>query len=230
MDILQLKNISHSYLQSNKETISILNHLNFILAMGESAAVVGPSGSGKSTFLNIAGTMLRPWAGDVLIAHKNTNLLKEGELAELRNSQISFIFQQHFLLPHLTVLENILLPHLANKNKLPQFEIERGRDLLSRVGLEKQTHNYPNTLSGGELQRVAVLRAFAYQPKIILADEPTGSLDRKSADVVADLLFELSEKEKTSLLIVTHDEKLAKRCTHKYLLENGELIANEFLH
>src|SRR3954469_5165857 len=189
--LLQLIGVSKHYdsVQSG-EKLAILTDINLEVDPGESLAIVGPSGSGKSTLLNIIGTLDHPSEGKVLLIGKDLSTLDEGQLAVARNREVGFVFQAHHLLPHCTVLENVLVPTLPNKTLSRDEAVQKGRKLLERVGLAGRFEHRPGQLSGGERQRVAVVRALINGPKLLLADEPTGSLDAASAGGLAELLLE----------------------------------------
>lgn len=221
--LLELKNIFKSFDTPVKnKSLTILDDLNFTIDAGETAAIVGPSGSGKSTLLNIIGTLDKPDKGEVLL--NGTDLLNcsQDKIAQIRNKEIGFIFQLHHLLPQCTVLENVLIPTIAdqtnNKNENP---VERAKHLLNKVGLAERTDYFPGHLSGGELQRVAVVRALINQPKLILADEPTGSLDNKTAIELAELLKKIDMS--VSIIMVTHSSEIAGMMDMTYNLHNGKL-------
>jgi ABC-type lipoprotein export system ATPase subunit len=193
---------------------------------GESIAVVGPSGSGKSTLLNIIGTLDRPCSGAVLLDRSDIFALSEMERSLLRNLHIGFIFQMHHLLPQCTVLENVLLPTIPArrmKHHTKGGAEARARNLLERVGLGERMDHRPGQLSGGECQRAAVVRALINKPKLLLADEPTGSLDGSSSENLGRLLMELNEEEQVTLIVVTHSMDLAKRMGRIYRLRDGRL-------
>jgi ABC-type lipoprotein export system ATPase subunit len=191
---------------------------------GQSVAVVGPSGSGKSTLLNIIGALDRPTSGRVLFDGRDLGKLDERELARIRNRQIGFVFQLHHLLPQCTVLENVLVPTLADRNRVSSEDREtRATELLERVGLEDWSLHHPGALSGGQRQRVAVVRALINKPKLLLADEPTGSLDKDASENIAGLLVELNRSEEVTLIVVTHSVGLAERMDRVLTLSNGML-------
>ncbi|MBZ0255847.1 ABC transporter ATP-binding protein [bacterium] len=200
----------------------VLNDCSLKIQEGESLAIVGPSGSGKTTLLNLIGALDTPTAGTLTIASRDLSQMNADELADLRNQEIGFIFQLHFLLPQLTVLENVLTPTLASKHPHPDAE-ERARRLLERVGLGERINARPGQISGGERQRAAVVRALINEPKLLLADEPTGSLDRRSADSLTELLLELNREEGVALVVVTHSETLAQRMSRILELRDGRL-------
>jgi lipoprotein-releasing system ATP-binding protein len=206
--ILRLVGISKSY-----EQVAVLKNVNLEVRRGESLAIVGPSGSGKSTLLNIIGTLDRPSAGQVLLDGQDLGGFDDLKLAEVRNRQIGFVFQSHHLLPHCNVLENVLVPTLVNKGA---DATDRARKLLERVGLGHRLTHRPGQLSGGERQRVAVVRALINEPKLLLADEPTGSLDRASAAELGQLLVELNREQGLTLIVVTHALDLAQRMGRQY--------------
>ena len=206
---------------AGSETVDVLRGVDLTLAAGDSLAVTGPSGSGKSTLLHILGTLDRPSAGDVRIDGVAPFDLSEPELARFRNASVGFVFQDHHLLPHYSVLENVLLPTLARADG--DDAEARARALLERVGLGHRLHHRPAQISGGERQRTAVARALINRPALVLCDEPTGSLDRKSADGVADLLLELHAEGGTVMIVVTHDLGLAGRFGRHVELQDGRL-------
>jgi lipoprotein-releasing system ATP-binding protein len=215
--ILRLVGVSKSY-----EQIHVLRNVNLEMRRSESVAIVGPSGSGKSTLLNIIGTLDRPTVGQVFLDGQDLSQLDDVRLAEVRNRQIGFVFQAHHLLPHCNVLENVLVPTLVNK---AGDVTSRARQLLERVGLGQRLTHRPGQLSGGERQRVAVVRALINQPKLLLADEPTGSLDRTSAGELGQLLVELNREEGLTLMVVTHALDLAQRMGRQFEIRQGELLA-----
>ena len=205
------------------EPLVILDGVNVSLNRGQSLAVVGPSGSGKSTFLQIAGTLDQPTSGTIDLLGQRLNELKNRRLAEFRNHNLGFIFQDHHLLPQLSALENVLVPAVA-QHSADQAAVERATDLLQRVGLGERASHRPAELSGGERQRVAVARALINDPVLILADEPTGSLDPNSADVVGTLLLELQAERDSILICVTHSRELAATFEQTVRLENGKFV------
>jgi ABC-type lipoprotein export system ATPase subunit len=187
-------------------------------------AVVGPSGSGKSTLLNIIGALERPTSGDVFFTGKNLANLGDSELSAIRNREIGFIFQLHHLLPQCTVLENVLIPTIPLGIKKSKNEVmRRAKTLLEKVSLTDRMDFFPAVLSGGELQRVAVVRALINTPKLILADEPTGSLDKESSENLGRLLVDLNREEGVALITVTHSMELARLMDKIYNLQNGQL-------
>ena len=215
MSALQFKNVSKGFPGPAGVPVPVLNELSFELAAGDSMAVVGPSGSGKSTLLNIAGTLDVADSGEVIIAGTNPSGKSDDDLAKLRADTIGFIFQAHHLLPHCSVLENVLVPILADRPKTSKDDEDYARELISRVGLEKRIDHRPAQLSGGERQRVAVVRSLIRKPKLVLADEPTGALDLANTGKLAELLYELGTANGAALLLVTHAEAVAKLAKHR---------------
>lgn len=206
--------------------VEVLRGVSFDLAPGEALAITGPSGSGKSTLLHLVGTLDRPTSGAIEIGGADPFRLPEPELARFRNRSIGFVFQDAHLLPQYSVLENVLVPTLAfpdAKNGDRKAYEARARELLDRVGLSHRLDHRPAELSGGERQRAAVARALVLRPGLLLCDEPTGSLDRKAAQSVAGLLFELHEAERTVLVVVTHSLELADRFPRRFELVEGRI-------
>ncbi len=198
--------------ETPSEVVEVLKGLNFSVADGAAATVVGPSGSGKTTLLNVLGALLPPTSGEVTIGGEDVAKLNEKEAARFRNQKLGFIFQQHNLLPQLTVMENVLTPRLAGGWSESEEETrKRATELLERVGLSHRLNHRPGELSGGEKQRTAVARALINQPQVILADEPTGALDGETGSKVADLLLEIQKENGVTLVVVTHDLQLAER-------------------
>ena len=221
--LLQLENISREFPSAeNGEPLRVLRELSLEIGRGESIAIVGPSGCGKSTLLNIIGTLDQPTTGKVTLDGQDLNTLDGNSLAALRNREIGFIFQSHHLLPQCTVMENVLVPTLAHGQATATDE-ERGRRLLERVDLGERLAHRPGQLSGGERQRVAVVRALINQPKLLLADEPTGALDQATADKLSQLLVELNQEENVTLITVTHSGNLANRMARTLELIDGQL-------
>ena len=223
--LLELKNISKTYeIPSGEGQVIVLKDISLQVSQRESIAVVGPSGSGKSTLLNIIGALDRPTSGIVTLTGKNLADLEDSELSRIRNQDIGFVFQLHHLLPQCTVLENVLIPTVPlGLNREDKNVGIRAKELLKKVGLEKHFHHFPAQLSGGERQRVAVVRALINTPKLILADEPTGSLDRESSENLGQILLQLNKEEGMALIVVTHSMDLARLMDKVYKLRDGKL-------
>ncbi len=223
--LLELINIEKKYdTPSGKAPLTVLNNISLQVEQGEAIAMVGPSGSGKSTLLNIMGALDKPTSGSVNFDGNNLAEMSKNELAYIRNTEIGFIFQLHHLLPQCTVLENVLIPTIPqNKKRSNEEFINRAKKLLEEVGLENHFDYFPAQLSGGEQQRVAVVRALINRPKLLLADEPTGSLDQTSANNLGQILIDLNKAENVTLIVVTHSHDLAKRMDTVYNLHNGRL-------
>jgi len=218
--LLQLRGITKGYGSPGGTPLEVLRGVDLEVREGESLAVKGPSGSGKSTLLNIIGTLDVPDSGALLFRGRDIGTFRGDDLCRFRGREIGFVFQSHHLLPHLTVLENVLVPTLAAP--VPDAA-DRARRLLERVGLGARLRHRPAALSGGERQRTAVVRALVNGPALLLADEPTGSLDREGADQLADLLVELNDREGTALVMVTHSPELAGRADRSLELRDGVL-------
>jgi len=222
--MLEIINVAKNYESPGRtEELCVLKDITLKVETGSSVVIVGPSGSGKSTLLNIIGALDRPSAGKVLFDGRDLAALDEIELARIRNRQIGFVFQLHHLLPQCTVLENVLVPTLAEKGVSKKEVRERAVNLLERVGLKDWMPYRPGELSGGQRQRVAVVRALINRPKLLLADEPTGSLDEASSQNIADLLVELNRSEDVAMIVVTHSVKLAERIGQVMELSDGML-------
>lgn len=223
--VLKLAGVGKSYTTAGGEKLSILSGVDLELGAGESVAIIGPSGSGKSTLLNIIGTLDRPSEGEVRLNGRDVTALDDITLAEVRNREIGFIFQAHHLLPQCSVLENVLVPTLASKDQtLRASAPDRAIALLKRVGLDGRMDHRPGQLSGGEKQRVAVVRALINRPRLLLADEPTGALDRASAQNLGQLLTELNREEQVTLVVVTHSLQLARTLNRTLELQGGKLL------
>lgn len=207
--------------QSPTGSLQLLSDINFNIFSAESVAILGASGAGKSTLLGILAGLDVPSSGDVVLDGHNIFDLDEDGRAQLRGRLIGFVFQSFQLLPSLTALENVMLPLELLRMESPEKTAEQ---VLSRVGLGGRLAHYPRQLSGGEQQRVAIARAFAVKPKILLADEPTGNLDSKTGSLIIELLFDLNAEQKTTLILVTHDQALAKRCDREFNIDAGRLL------
>ena len=228
MPLVELKNISKAYRDPGSGVeVPVLQGVSLAIEPGESVAIVGPSGCGKSTLLNILGTLDEPDEGVVMFDGESIRGSTPARLSELRSQKIGFIFQLHHLLPQCTVLENVLLPTLAlGVRPDPKAVRERGMELLKSVGLEHRAGYKPAQLSGGERQRVAVVRALINSPRLILADEPTGSLDETNANNLTELMIKLVEQSGISLVLVTHQKAQAERMKRVIELHSGRLSAD----
>ena len=220
--MLTVSNITKTY-PTPQGPLPILRELSFSLERGHAAAIMGPSGSGKSTLLYVLGALEPPSSGTVSLDGQDPYALDERRLAAFRNEHIGFVFQDHALLPQCSVLENVLAPTLVARNRQPQAFVERARALLSDVGLAHRIDHRPAELSGGEKQRVAIARALVRQPTLLLCDEPTGNLDQRNADAVADLLLGMHSAHPTILLVVTHSAELARRFSKRFTITDGRL-------
>lgn len=218
--MLQVTSLSKSY-PTPRGSLDILMDVSLTLTSGDAASIVGPSGSGKSTLLYILGALEPPSAGSVALDGVDPFGLSPVELAVFRNRRIGFVFQDHLLLPQCTVLENVLIPTLVGADG--DGSADRARELLERVGLADRLDHRPAELSGGERQRVALARALICRPPLLLCDEPTGNLDRASGEVVTNMLFDLHQRQQTTLVVVTHNVELAERCPIRYELVGQRL-------
>ncbi|MNF81213.1 Lipoprotein-releasing system ATP-binding protein LolD [compost metagenome] len=218
--ILDARNLS-KVVPSAEGELTILHDLSLSLAKGDSLAIVGSSGSGKSTLLGLLAGLDLPSNGDVLLAGRSLSNLDEDERARVRAEHVGFVFQSFQLLDNLNALENVMLPLELEGQRDARA---RARHLLDRVGLGQRLSHYPRQLSGGEQQRVAIARAFAAEPDVLFADEPTGNLDSHTGERISDLLFQLNQERGTTLVLVTHDERLAHRCRRLIRLEGGRLV------
>jgi lipoprotein-releasing system ATP-binding protein len=225
--IIEARALTKSY-EGTKGRIQVLDGLDLTVARGEVLAVFGASGVGKSTLLQILGSLDRPDSGTVTILGRQVGSLSRGELNRLRNRMIGFVFQFHFLLPEFTALENVMMPGLIGGRPWKP-SLERAEHLLGRVGLEGRLYHKPSELSGGEQQRVAVARALANEPEVILADEPTGNLDDASSDGIHRLIGKLAEDDKTTFVVVTHKKDFAAYAHRVAVLKNGRLHPSEGL-
>lgn len=214
--LLTLQNITKRF-QSGETQLTVLEDLSLTVPRGASVAIIGKSGSGKTTLLNIAGGLDTPQEGTVIYKDRILSSMKDRQLSEYRNCNIGFVFQSHILLEDFTALENVMMPSLI-KGMRPRDMRHKAQELLERVDLSSRALHHPGKLSGGERQRVALCRALINDPDIIIADEPTGSLDEQSSSGIESLLFDLVSEQDKTLLLVTHDIALAERCSHIYQL------------
>ena len=223
-NVLECIDVTKSYASSAGDLLRILDGISICVAPGESVAVIGPSGSGKSTLLNIMGALDRPDSGQVLLDGSDLTGLPDKDLSRVRCRRIGFVFQQHHLLPQCTLLENVLIPTIpAESDEDPEEVRARALELLASAGLKERTGYYPAQLSGGELQRGALVRALINRPALILADEPTGSLDRNTSEKVMDILLRLKELQDVALITVTHAAHVAEKMERTFHLDSGVL-------
>jgi len=224
--LVELDKISKYYdIPGSQKKREVLDNISLQINAGDSMAIVGPSGSGKSTLLNIIGTLDPPSIGTVRFKGDEINLMNEKQLTAIRNQHIGFVFQLHHLLPQLNLIENVLVPTIPLRNNDKSKEVqERAMELLESVNLADKVLQRPGQLSVGECQRAAVVRALINEPEILLADEPTGSLDQKSSEQIGELLANINSEKKIAIVIVTHSDKLAGKMKNVFRLENGKLI------
>ena len=221
--ILSIQNLGKTY-QGAGRTLTVLHDINFSIAAGSTVSIVGPSGSGKTTLLGLCAGLDRSPSGSVELNHVKLDKLSEDERAQVRNKYVGFIFQNFQLLPTLTALENVMVPLELRGEKNVKA---RSRDLLEKVGLGDRLSHYPSQLSGGEQQRVSLARAFANNPRILFADEPTGNLDAETSDKVIKLLFDLNHEAGTTLVIVTHNLELAAMTNRIIRIKGGSIVGDE---
>jgi putative ABC transport system ATP-binding protein len=219
MNILSVENVTKTY-QSGSRKLTVLDNVNFTIEEGESVAIVGPSGSGKTTLLGLCAGLDYATSGSVVLNGHALETLSEDQRAAVRSKEVGFIFQNFQLLPTLTALENVMVPLELKKRKDAK---SKAQELLKLVGLADRATHYPTQLSGGEQQRVSIARAFANEPKILFADEPTGNLDTETGTIIEDMIFDLNKQNGTTLVLVTHDPELAKK-TNKIIQIKGGVI------
>lgn len=220
--VLEARSVSKHYRQGPQQ-VTVLSSLNLAVQRGERIAIIGASGSGKSTLLNLLGGLDSPCAGEVAVLGQSLNGMSEKAVGLLRNQSIGFVYQFHHLLPEFSALENVAMPLMIGKVKKVEA-LARARELLASVGLAERVLHRPSELSGGERQRVAIARALACSPDCVLMDEPTGNLDKQTADDIHSLMKKLNSELGTSFVVVTHDGRLAREMDRQYLLSNGELL------
>jgi len=220
-NIIELKNINKIYGTSIKT--QVLFDLDLAIEEGSFTSIIGQSGSGKSTLLNIVGTLDKPTSGEVFIDGRRTDQMKKNELADLRNKSMGFIFQFHYLLPEFTALENVLMPNRIISDKISKETLARANELMSLVGLEKVKNNLATEMSGGQQQRTAIARALMNNPKIILADEPTGNLDSDTTETIYNLLRDINKKYGTTFVIITHDRRIAEKADRIIEITDGKV-------
>ena len=221
--VLRLERICKSYNLGTAVEVEVLHEIDLTLERGEFVALIGPSGSGKSTLLNIIGLLDRPTKGRLFVEGHETSTLDDAALTRLRGHSIGFVFQYHYLISAFTALENVMMPILADRGFPDAAMRQRAHDLLGQVGLSPWANNLATNMSGGQQQRVAIARALAMNPALILADEPTGNLDTKSADQVFQMMREVNRANGTTFLLVTHSPELAKRCDRIVEVVDGRI-------
>lgn len=226
--IVSLNNINKYF--GNVIKTQVLHDVNLSFEEGTFNSIIGASGSGKSTLLNLIGTLDKPSTGEVYINSRRTDTLKKNELAELRNETIGFIFQFHYLLPEFTALENVLMPYKIKSSKVSKEVLERAEYLLDLVGLSKVKNNLAVNMSGGQQQRTAIARALMNNPKIILADEPTGNLDSESSETIYNIMRDINKKFNTTFIIITHDDRIAQKADRIIEIKDGRIIQDKIVN
>lgn len=226
--IVSLNNINKYF--GNVVKTQVLHDVNLSFEEGTFNSIIGASGSGKSTLLNLIGTLDKPSTGEVYINSRRTDTLKKNELAELRNETIGFIFQFHYLLPEFTDLENVLMPYKIKSSKVSKEVIQRAEYLLDLVGLSKVKNNLAVNMSGGQQQRTAIARALMNNPKIILADEPTGNLDSESSETIYNIMRDINKKFNTTFIIITHDDRIAQKADRIIEIKDGRIIQDKIVN
>ena len=218
--LLKLKNVNLKY-QTGNDTIKVLKNINLETKKNESISIVGESGSGKTSLIMLAGGLEKATSGKIFFEDQEISKMSEDEVSKIRRKNIGIVFQSFYLIPNYTAVENVALTLELNNLKNSN---ERAKELLDRFGLKNRFNNLPSQLSGGEQQRVAIARAIAMKPKLILADEPTGNLDSENSQMIADILFKYIKEEKSSLIVVTHDPKLANKAKRKIKIKDGKIV------
>jgi len=219
-DLLKLKNVNLKY-QTGNDIIKVLKNINLEAKKNESISIVGESGSGKTSLIMLAGGLERATSGKIFFKDQEISKMSEDEVSKIRRKNIGIVFQSFYLIPNYTAVENVALTLELNNLKNPY---DSAKELLDRFGLKNRFNNLPSQLSGGEQQRVAIARAIAMKPKLILADEPTGNLDSENSQMIADILFKYIKEEKSSLIMVTHDLKLANKAKRKIKIKDGKIV------
>ena len=217
--MIKVKNLEKSFPQASQK-IQVLKGIHFEVSSSQTLSIIGPSGSGKTTLLSLLAGLEQPDRGEIIIHGNNLQQMSEVELVQFRAQYIGIAFQQYYLMPHLTALENVMLPLEIARD---QHAIEKAKEQLDYVGLSCRLHHFPHQMSGGECQRTSIARASVIKPHILLADEPSGNLDAKSGEQAMDLIFSLAKEFQTTLILVTHNPELAKRCQIQMKLINGTL-------
>lgn len=222
--MIKLSNVSKSYQVDEETTFFALRQVSLEIKEKEFVSITGPSGSGKSTLMHLIGLLDKPTTGEIIIGEKKISVLNDDDLSSLRNEFVGFVFQQFNLISKLSVLENILLPTVYSRKELNYDPQKKAVDLLNKFGLFDKKNSFPNKLSGGQQQRVAILRALIMEPKLILADEPTGNLDSKTGHEIMRLLKDLNEKEKITVAVVTHEADIAAYGRRIVRVKDGKLV------
>lgn len=220
--MIKLQNIYKKFSLGDEE-LTILTNINLEIKDQEYISILGQSGSGKSTLMYLIGLLDKPTEGKILIDNVDTGKLSDDEVSKLRSQSIGFVFQQFNLINKLTVAENILLPTIYHRGVLPFDPKEKAKELMERFNIAHRSQSYPNKISGGEQQRVAIARALVLEPRIILADEPTGNLDSKTGEIILDLIENLNKKDKKTIIVVTHDKNVAERTKRQIVMKDGEI-------
>lgn len=222
--IIELKQVNKIY--GTQIKTQVLYDIDLSFEAHSFNSIIGASGSGKSTLLNLIGTLDKPTSGEILINGSRTDQMSKNALATLRNETIGFIFQFHYLLPEFTALENVLMPHYIRQKKIDRKLESRAIELLNLVGLSKVKNNLANNMSGGQQQRTAIARALINQPKLILADEPTGNLDSESTEIIYELLRDINKQFKTTFVVITHDYRIAEKTDRIVEIKDGRLFSD----
>ncbi len=228
MPLIELRYVS-KYYQMGEETVKALDGASFSIYEGDYVGILGPSGSGKSTLMHLLGFLDSPSSGEILFDGRSVANISPNERASIRSEKIGFVFQSFNLLPRLTVLQNVLLP-LSYSSHRPKNEVARAREALNAVGLAGRINHRPGQLSGGQRQRVAIARALINNPRMILADEPTGNLDSSTAETIIELFERLNAEENRTILLVTHDPKIAQRCRRRIEVLDGRIVGDTLTH